>query len=103
MVAKEQPDEVVDLKINWPTDDMPLPRFANLFVVQVLPTGEVAFTFGHISPFVVGTPQDQKEQAKALSKKGVEAGVVSRVVLTEPTARRMLRIMAAQLGEELPK
>ena len=77
---------------------MPFPDLANLFVVQKAPTGEVVFTFGLVAPFVVGTPEEQLSQARALSTEGTDVKVVARVAIPEPTARQMLDIAARQLG-----
>ena len=87
----------VSIPITWPTEQ-PIPQTANQVLVQRTPAEEVVLSFGHVSPVLTGSPAEQKEQALALSKRGVSVQVVARLVLTVKTAGQLQSILSEHLG-----
>ncbi len=60
-------DEPVSVRMAWiGTEELPV-LFANQFLFQVGPPGEVFITVGQVvPPAVIGSPQEQQQQLQAL-------------------------------------
>lgn len=91
--------EQVDVAVRWPADQ-PDPQWVTNFVVQRLgPTDGVVLTFGCAQPLIYGTVEDQRTQAQALAKDGLDVRTVARLVLSVTGARQLNRVLSAQLED----
>ena len=94
----DKPKEVV-VPISWP-NPAPTLQYSNQFVVEFRDT-VVAFTFGQVWPTMVnGTLQEQHDRAVRLAETGLEVQDVTRVLLSRPVARQLLRVLEEHLGQE---
>jgi hypothetical protein len=65
-------------------------------VIQLNPPGEFILTFAQISPpMLVGTPEEQREQAEKLD--AVHAAVVARLSLNEFRVEQLIRLLQGHL------
>jgi len=88
----------ITIPVQWDLEDPPPPHPANQFVVLARPE-EVVLTFAFAAPLVVGTPQEQMEQAKKLrSRGGIKPAFVTRVVITAHVARQLHQVLGKQLA-----
>ena len=96
MSPTKPPDaDEVNIPALW--GDPPPPQAANLFVVMARP-GEVVLTFGFAAPLLVGTPEQQREQAQKLTDSGMKVTSVTPLVLSDVVAQQLHTVLGQQLA-----
>jgi len=86
----DQAQEQVEVRLVWTgVDEQPVVA-ANQFVISHNPTsGETILIIGHVAPPVLtGTPEEQREQAKAIQSVPVRA--IARLALTGAFTQQLL-------------
>lgn len=93
------PNGELDIPIKW-AQEGPSPLAANVVHLHYTPFQEVILTFGHVSPVLHGSPEEQDRQAEnALNEGGFTIRTNARLALPLKTARNLSRYLQQLLKD----